>query len=259
MPNSHVPPHSHPRQSLGPSESVQRILRHAAQFLKKHPGITELETAYGYFTHHPLAPLNKKRLQLILESVATKGKEQRHPLRILDLACGGGLITCAAAALGNRALGMDADPTEIHWAKLFVQQESLDGLFWQVDLLAHPDWENIAEETLGGKPELIILANALHQFQDAERFISRLASWLPSGTTLVINEENPQSPVFRFQHRLRSKDAPTQWHRALAEWRSILEARGFEVGPVQGADLVPGIERWKPDRAWSLVFTATKR
>lgn len=242
-----------------PAETVKTLIERADRFIKNHPSEKALGPTYGYFTRHPVAPLNRKRLRMMLERLDRYRDALKRPLRVLDLACGGGLITCAIAARGHRVLGLDLSVDEIRLARLFAQKESLNGMFLQTDLLQNPNWEKMVEETLGGPPDVITLAYALHHLPGVEGFVERVSKWLPNGAVLLINEENPESPVFRLKHRVRTwiqKDTETEWHRTFAGWKEILEARGFRVDAVpQGADLLPWIG---PLKSWSLVFSAER-
>lgn len=243
-------------------EAVKLLMVRAEAFHQRHQREPAVRATYGYFTHHPVAPLNRKRLTMLLESVQARSADLGRPLRVLDLACGGGLISCAIGALGHRTLGLDLSHDEIRMAKLFAGEEKLDGLFKQADLLNDPEWEKDVENILGGKPDIITLAYALHHLPDVERFADRLSRWLPSGTILLVNEENPESPLFRLKHRVRTwlqRDTETEWHRTHSGWLSVLEPRGFKArADLRGADLLPGLGRVSPGRCWSLVFSAER-
>lgn len=247
------------------AKQSRTILQAAQRFYARHRNQPEVRRTFGYFTHHPVAPLNQRRLRVLLEELDQERHErtEKRPLRILDLACGGGLITAAIASLGNRTLGVDLDPAEIRLAQLFTSEERLDGVFMRADLIQEQDWETRVEQTLGGKPDVVTMAYALHHLPQVEQFLERLGRWLPSGAALIVNEENPESPLFRLKHRVRGviqKDTETEWHRSFDGWRTALRSAGFETarGP-RGLDFIPGLGRLAPLRCWSLVFMARKR
>jgi 2-polyprenyl-3-methyl-5-hydroxy-6-metoxy-1,4-benzoquinol methylase len=246
----------------GAIKAVSRVLRSAGSFAARHQRDPAISLTYRYFTSHPFARLNQLRLRALLERVGARSAELRRPLRVLDLACGGGLITCALASMGHRTLGIDLNASEIRMARLFAQEESLDGMFLQTDLLNDPAWERTAQETLGGKPDVVSLAYALHHLPEVTPFLKRLSRWLEAPSQLLINEENPGALTFRLKHQLRGwlqKDTDTEWHRPYAEWKRLLEGHGFViVPPLIGLDLLPGIARVKPDKCWSIVFTAQR-
>ena len=179
---------------------------------------------------------------------------------MLDLGCGGGLITCTIAALGHQALGLDLSEDEVRMARLFATEEALPGKFLRADLLGDSDWEKKSEEILGGKPDLVTLAYALHHLPEVGCVIGRLSRWLEPESLLLVNEENPRSPLFRLKHLVRTwiqKDTEAEWHRSFDGWKSILRDSGFAVAlPPTGADPIPALGRLLPDRCWSLVLTA---
>lgn len=246
----------------GAEQALKRVLKSAESFSARHAHDAAIALTYRYFTRHPVAPLNQKRLRALLESAGRRAAELKRPLRILDLACGGGIITCALASMGHRALGIDLNSSELRMARMFAQEEKLDGMFLRSDLLADSGWERAAQETLGGKPDIVTLAYALHHLPEITPFLKRLGSWLEPPSQLLINEENPDSPLFRLKHRVRTwiqKDTDTEWHRSFDEWKRLIEAHGFKVSPtIIGLDMLPGMARVKPDKCWSIVFTAQR-
>ena len=244
------------------NEIANQTLSFAASFMKNHQSEKGVGPTYGYFTKHPVAPLNRKRLKALLKAVESRSQNYDSKLRILDLACGGGIITCAMASLGHRVLGLDLSADEIRLARLFAQESKLNGIFQQCDLLKE-GWEKSVEETLGGKPDVITFAYALHHLPQLDLFLTRLQAWVTPGTVLIINEENPDSPLFQLKHRIRTwlqKDTEAEWHHTYLQWKQMLEAHGFETGPIlNGCDILPGLGNAYPEKAWSLVFTASRR
>ena len=241
---------------------VKKVTAEAAIFRQTHQADPAIGSTFGYFTSHPVAPLNHRRLVLILEAIRGLPAPSSRPFRVLDLACGGGLITCALAFDEHRALGIDLSEDEIRMAQLFAGERRLDGMFLRADLENDPTWEARVDTALAGKPDVVTLAYALHHLPKVEEFLARLSTYLPPGAVLVINEENPQSPLFRLKHWVRSwlqNDTDVEWHRTFDGWREVLQKHGFQVdsSPV-GADPIPLLSRIAPLRCWSLVFKAKK-
>lgn len=242
--------------------STKTIIDSADRFLKEHRQDPAASLTFGYFTHHPVAPLNQIRLTYLLEETQKKAATLTRPLRVLDLACGGGIITNAIAQFGHRVLGLDLDPNEIRLAQLFTQEQKLDGIFAQADLLNDPHWETKAEQSLGGKADLVILAYALHHIPQVELFVARLSKWLPTGAVVLVNEENPQSPLFRLKHLVRGwiqKDTEVEHHRTIGGWESLLRSVGLNpFGPLRGADPLPGLSVLAPQKCWSVLISFSK-
>jgi 2-polyprenyl-3-methyl-5-hydroxy-6-metoxy-1,4-benzoquinol methylase len=248
---------------ISPQELTKNVCDRALTFLIRHSKTPYIGKSFGYFTKHPVAPLNHKRLSLLLRIIEEKSSKLNRPLRILDLACGGGVITCAIAEMGHRVLGVDSRAEEIKLARLFSLEEKYNGIFETLDLIHDSGWERTAEEVLGGKPDMIILAYALHHIPQVEFFIDRLSRWVVSGTDLLINEENPLSPSFQVKHFVRKwiqRDTDIEWHKSYLEWKDILERHDFTVekSSLYGCDVLPEMLKIKPELKWSILFTACR-
>lgn len=245
--------------------ATDTTLRSARAFYDRHSDDEAIAATYGYFTHHPFARLNAKRLRLIADVVAHRSADLGRELRVLDLASGGGLITCALAAQGHKTVGLDLSDDEIRMARSFAREELLAGDFAQADLINDDHWEGISESLLGGPPDIVTLAYALHHLPPdrVENFVTRLSGWLEPGALAVVNEENSRSPAFRAKHWLRTRiqhDTATEWHRSPTAWRSIFASNQFTVdSELAAADMVPAIATIAPSLSWSVVFTAMRR
>lgn len=208
---------------------------------------------FTYFTTHPVAPLNRRRLDLMLQRMSAVDKP-----RILDLACGAGLITCAASRLGGRALGLDINPSEVELARKFAAFGKFDARFETIDLMSNPNWYDQVESALGGAPHFVVMAYALHHLPGVERFVAELSAKLPSGTVVLVNEENPLSPLFQLKHLVRGvlqRDTEVEWHRTRSGWAKLFRAERFkDVKPTRGADPLPVLPALIPGACWSLVF-----
>ncbi|MGZ3687890.1 MAG: class I SAM-dependent methyltransferase [Bdellovibrionota bacterium] len=246
---------------MTPKEAQKNALLHASHFFRRYREDPKARQTFGYFTHHPVAKLNGVRLETLLARLEERSRTLHRPLRVLDLACGGGLISCAISSLGHRVLGLDLDAQEIALARKYALEEKQNALFHPMDVIEDPKWEAFCEETLGGRPDVIVLAYALHHLPRVEEFLSRVSTWLPPESWLLVNEENPRSPLFRLKHRVRGliqRDTEQENHRTFEGWKSLLEQRGFQVSDPVGADPLPGLARVRPSLCWSLIFTARR-
>ena len=238
------------------------ILAHASNFYQancKDPGT---KATYGYFTHHPVAPVNKKRLEVILEILEALSPH-RMSLPVLDIACGGGLIASAMAAKGHRVAGLDIDATELRLARAFADSMRIDNVrFLYADVVNSISWHGEVEEYLGERPRVVTLAYALHHLPKVQDFIRSLSAWLPDGAVVIVNEENPLSPLFQTKHLIRTvvqKDTDVEWHRKPQEWMAMFDASGMKLqGPVRGVDMLPVLPRVSPNLCWSVTFSVQK-
>lgn len=243
------------------SSTVWKVVVNAWRFFRLNRQNQAASLSYGYFTTHPVAPLNWRRLAAILRTIEDERLEKERALKILDCACGGGIIATAAASMGHTVLGTDLNEGELKLAREFTKTCNVQANFLAADLLNPTDWQPRFEQSLAGKPDAVILAYTLHHLPRVESFVENLGRWLPSGAWLVINEENPQAPLFQLKHALRAKlqkDTETEWHRTYAQWKSLLEKSDFRVGRPLGLDPIPWLGRIAPLRSWSLVFAARK-
>lgn len=80
----------------------------------------------------PLHMLNPTRLKYIVEQIANQfDRDLNSPmpfngLRLLDIGCGGGLLSEPMARLGAEVIGADAAPRNISVAKIHAKKSSLD-------------------------------------------------------------------------------------------------------------------------------------
>lgn len=228
-----------------------RLLRRASRFFLAHRGDSpeakvQLGRSFGYFTHHPFARLNHHRLDCI---TAWTRRLLPKPGRVLEIGCGAGIITQALALQGHRALGVDPDAQEIRWAKRFAQEERLNAQFLTGDALSLAEIRTPIEDILGGKPDLLVFAYSLHHIPQVDKAVADLCTWLPPHAAILVNEENPETKLFRVKHRLRAwlqKDTETEWHRCYADWNTLLATQGF-------------VPIGKPDSVlWSLTWGLKK-
>lgn len=183
----------------------------------------------------------------------------------MDLGCGGGILTQAMASLGHRALGLESNAAALHWAKRFAVEYRLPAAFARGDAQNLESSFALIEDTLGGKPGLVFLGYALHHFSDPEAVLNVLHAWLPTGAALLINEDNPESRLFRIQARLTGllhRHSTTPGRRSFAGWNTLLSQTGFipDVAP-EGVDPWARWEQWVTPTAaerWSLVWSARK-
>ncbi len=246
---------------MNAKDSLQRSLAEARALVARHPGDVRVSRTFSYFTRHPVAPLNQKRLKALLDRLACAHERLGRPPCVLDLACGGGLIANTLALVPCQILGLDLDPAEIALAREFAQNLRTDARFDTANLLDDPTWEKTAETALGGPPDFVVLAYALHHLPRVEEFVARLSRWLPPGTVLLINEENPKSPLFQLKHWARGwlqNDTDTEWHRNPSDWKELLSQHGFACSSRTGHDLIPGLGRLVPTLSWSVLFEATR-
>lgn len=244
------------------TDIVLEVVSAARRYFQKNqtlkPGIT---LSYKYFTDHPIAPLNHKRTQEILEhSNAISNSNRSKRMTILDFACGGGIISTVLGKAGFSVVGIDLDRQEIALAKDFSTSLGLKNMTFIVASTTQP-WEKKVLATLATKPDIYLFAYALHHFEDVEVFIKRLSTFAKKGSYLVINEENPNSVLWRLKHAVRTviqKDTDVEHQRTPDGWDQLLKKHGFKLVRYTGVDfLPPWLVRKKYE--WSYIMTYVKK
>ncbi len=103
---------------------IEKTLEIAKEFYLKNKNLDGIENTFGYFTNHIVAGLNKKRLCIILSLLLylrDLQKDVKTSIKILDIACGSGLISRTVAGLGFPTIGIDLNSNEIALAKDFLK------------------------------------------------------------------------------------------------------------------------------------------
>ncbi len=238
--------------------TVDRVLEGAARFLDANKETPGIEHSYGYFCRHIVASLNRRRLIGIAIAAEQIRGESRDRLKVLELGCGGGIITSTLASMGMDALGVDIDEIEIALAKNFSTFSGSGAKFIVCDVL-NDNWEEAAMRLLGGGPDIIVLAYALHHFRSPESIVDRIAGLVGTRSAVIVNEENPWSPTFRLKHVVRTilqGDTDQEWHKSEGEWVRIFKDRGFGLEGSSAVDMFQLISRVYEKAAWSrlLIF-----
>lgn len=245
-------------------EALRLVVEKAQAFRQVSAGEPNIVRTYGIFADHGVARLNRQRLGALLEELE-EIQTRQGKLRVLDIACGGGMISVGAALLGCKVAGIELNPEDLALAGKWIEMSgfpSLDLTLQRANVLEGTGWQGEVEKLLGGKPQVVILAYALHHLSPVEKFIQELSAWLPKGSVLLINEENSISPTFRLKHIVRTflqRDTEDERHRSFMGWRRILTNFRFGVSTPRGLDLFPLVPWMGSWACWSLVFRAVKR
>ena len=239
---------------------LEKTLSEAKKFYSSHKDSSNIEASFGYFTNHPVSRLNKERLLLILKNIDRLQGE--NEINVVDFACGGGIITSAVSRMGVKCIGLDFDENEIDLAIKYSKNDINRPLFIVADLTNPNDkWEKQCEQYFKRKPNVCILAYSLHHLKDLDIFLGRLDQWLPKGSYLIVNEENPWSPFFRLKHIVRTvvqKDTKTEHHRSINRWNKIMENNNFININTEAVHFYPKLNI-PYQIAWSVVMTYKKQ
>ncbi|MBF9036877.1 bifunctional 2-polyprenyl-6-hydroxyphenol methylase/3-demethylubiquinol 3-O-methyltransferase UbiG [Rhodobacterales bacterium HKCCE2091] len=141
----------------------------------------------------PLHMLNPTRLDYICAQVAAEfGRDRRAErpfagLRILDIGCGGGLLSEPMARMGADVVGADAAPRNIPVAQLHAEQSGLE-----IDY-RHTTAEALAEA--GERFDVVLNMEVVEHVADPQAYLTACRTLLKPGGLMVCStiNRNPKS------------------------------------------------------------------
>ncbi|XP_035809151.1 ubiquinone biosynthesis O-methyltransferase, mitochondrial isoform X2 [Amphiprion ocellaris] len=202
----------------------------------------------------------------------------RHPgkplagLRILDVGCGGGLLTEPLGRLGAKVLGIDPVENSIGTAQLHSSYDPdlREQVSYQVCTL-----EDLSGEEEGGKEEqgaaqfdAVVASEVVEHLADLETFAFCCSSVLKPGGSLFITTINKTNLSYALgiivaEQILRIVPSGTHdWEKFISpeELERLLESNGFSVQSVQGMLYNPlsGAWSWTNSTAINYALHAVK-
>jgi 2-polyprenyl-6-hydroxyphenyl methylase/3-demethylubiquinone-9 3-methyltransferase len=199
----------------------------------------------------PLHQINPLRLGFIRDEVSrrfarsTKTPKILSGLRILDIGCGGGLLSEPLARLGGKVVGADASATNIEIAKLHAAESGL-----AIDYRA-----TTAEDLAAARErfEIILALEIVEHVPDVGAFLSHCASMLRPGGLLIVSTINRTAKAFALaivgaEYILRWLPRGThQWNKFVTpdELRAAFRADGLDPGRIAGMIFDPLRGEWR--------------
>ncbi|WP_273500600.1 bifunctional 2-polyprenyl-6-hydroxyphenol methylase/3-demethylubiquinol 3-O-methyltransferase UbiG [Paracoccus sphaerophysae] len=185
----------------------------------------------------PLHMLNPVRLDYITGQIAAEFARDRKSLRpfeglrLLDIGCGGGLISEPMARLGAAVTGADAAAENIEVARLHAEQSGL-----AIDYRAVTAEALLAE---GAQFDVVLALEIVEHVADPQQFLTSCARLLRPGGVLIASTLNrtPQS----FAAAIVGAEWVMRWlPRGTHEWRRFIRpdelAGMFEAAGVRVVD-----------------------
>lgn len=210
----------------------------------------------------PLHALNPPRLQFLRDRLA--GHFSRDPLapaplsglRLLDIGCGGGLISEPMARLGATVVGIDASEKNIAIAGLHAGQSGLA-----------IDYRCSAAEDLAAAGETfdaVLALEVIEHVADLGSFVAACAKLVRPGGAAVFSTLNrtPQSYLLGIvgaEYVLRWLPVGThQWNRFVrpSELAAALRPHGLTVTAMEGLSFQPIQQRWRLTKDLSVNYLA---
>lgn len=176
---------------------------------------------------------------------ATEAIEQRLILelmgdlkdaRVLDAGCGDGVLTCAMASRGARAIGIDPDPAMLNAARARAERAGANADFMDGRIERLP----FADASF----DVVVAVTVLCFVSDASAALREMARVLRPGGRLVLGELGRWS-LWAAIRRLRGWLGAATWRaarfRSAGELRARAEAAGLCVTAIRGAVFHPPV------------------
>jgi len=198
-----------------------------------------------------LHKLNPVRLAYIRDATCQQfGRDPKRVgcltgLRILDIGCGGGILSEPLARLGASVLGADPSTTNIEVAKLHAAQSGLA-----------VDYRATTAEALSDADErfdVVLAMEVVEHVADVDLFVRKCADMVKPGGLMVAATLNRTIKSFALaivgaEYILRWLPIGThQWDKFItpAELETTLEEAGLRVIGETGVVYVPFADRWR--------------
>ncbi len=198
-----------------------------------------------------LHKLNPVRLAYIRDATCQQfGRDSKRVgcltgLRILDIGCGGGILSEPLARLGASVLGADPSTTNIEVAKLHGAQSGLA-----------IDYRATTAEALSDADErfdVVVAMEVVEHVADVDLFVRKCADMVKPGGLMVAATLNRTIKSFALaivgaEYILRWLPIGThQWDKFItpAELETTLEEAGLRVIGETGVVYVPFADRWR--------------
>ncbi|MFQ6016936.1 MAG: bifunctional 2-polyprenyl-6-hydroxyphenol methylase/3-demethylubiquinol 3-O-methyltransferase UbiG [Kiloniellaceae bacterium] len=202
----------------------------------------------------PLHKLNPARLRFIRDRIAAR--HQRDPLAdgplagvtILDIGCGGGLLSEPLARLGARMTGIDASERNIGIARLHAADSGLE-----------IDYRHTTAETLAAEGEsfdVVLNMEVVEHVADVASFMEASASLVKPGGAMIVATLNRTPKAFLLavvgaEYLLRWLPRGTHdWRRFLrpSELAAAMRPQGLEIEEITGVVYNPLTDSWRLSR-----------
>jgi len=200
----------------------------------------------------PLHRLNPLRIGYIRDRAASHWSRDAlsgqplSGLSVLDIGCGGGLLSEPMTRLGGTVTGIDASARNISVAGLHAEQQSLV-----------IDYRATTAEALAGQAahfDIVLALEIVEHVADVELFLRSCATLVKPGGLLFLSTLNRTAKAWALA--IAGAEYVLGWvPRGTHDWKKFLKpsevARGLRAGGVEAEEIV-GVVYHPLSRAWSI-------
>ena len=215
----------------------------------------------------PLHMLNPCRLDYIVDQITAKfGRDPKQVnnlkgLRILDIGCGGGLLSEPMARLGAEVVGADAAEGNLPVARIHAEQSGLD-----IDY-RHVTAEGMAAD--GEQFDVVLNMEVIEHVADPQGFLTACQQLLKPGGLMICStlNRNPKSfmvAIVGAEHIMRWLPKGThEWHKFVTpdELFNLINRAGLTPVDRKGFVFNPILWTWsisEKDLSVNYVTASTK-
>jgi 2-polyprenyl-6-hydroxyphenyl methylase / 3-demethylubiquinone-9 3-methyltransferase len=214
----------------------------------------------------PLHKFNPVRLGFIRDHACAqfsrdaKALDCLRDLRILDIGCGGGIVSEPLARLGANVTGIDPAEENVEIAKLHAEKSGLAIDYRTMTIEALAD--------IGEKFDIVIASEVVEHVADFELFVQRAAEIVKPGGLMIVTTINRTLKSFALaivgaEYILRWLPVGThRWEKLVTpdELESAIKAAGLEVVEESGIiyDLLRDRWRRSSDMDVNYMFAAER-
>ncbi|MEQ8405912.1 MAG: bifunctional 2-polyprenyl-6-hydroxyphenol methylase/3-demethylubiquinol 3-O-methyltransferase UbiG [Oceanicaulis sp.] len=202
----------------------------------------------------PLHKFNPARLTYIRETLSahfkTEGPEPLKGLKLLDIGCGGGLVSEPMARLGAQVTGVDAAEANIKTALVHAEECGLD-----IDY-RHGTAEQLLEQGGPAQFDVVLNLEVVEHVADPESFLRNCAKMVKPGGMMIVGTINRTGRAFvtaifgaeyvmgwlpRGTHQFEKLVRPDEVRDALeAESLSVRQPVGVSYNPLKDRFFISG-------------------
>lgn len=214
----------------------------------------------------PLHKFNPTRLAFVREQISThfeRPSDANRPLeglKLLDIGCGGGLLSEPMTRLGASVTGADAGEKNIKTASVHAAEQGLD-----------IDYRHTTAEALAQNNELfdvILNMEVIEHVADTAQFMKACGQCLKPGGLMIVATLNRTARAFALavvgaEYVLGWLPRGThEWSKFITpdEMQKLVTDAGLTPGPRTGVSYNPLADKWSisTDVAVNYMMTATK-